>query len=112
MKLPGVFDMKVLDNGTVALTQRPSEHMTGDELAARLFAEQGYLVLAGNELKKIGDLVIGADSKFGWSATPVRIVAISNIREFMEQDRLATRIFGGISSETEHRYFYRVEALD
>lgn len=122
LKLPGVFTPSVADDGsvilkrdegsTVAIKPLP-EQMTGDELASRLFAEQGYLVIAASKPLDIGSLLPPS-----WCidnrphSCPLRIVALSSQQEFRSQRALAEKLDPGALCTVDHPYFYRVEAAD
>jgi hypothetical protein len=94
--------------------------MTGDELAARLYAEQGYLVIESPPWRPhaIGDLILIAESPASngdrFVRIPLVVVAHSNIEEYKKQDDLATSLVGEESSGEfyPNATYYRVEAAD
>lgn len=92
--------------------------MTSDELAAELYARQGYLVISRDEPAKIGEQLGGgiAHEHDGHIASraniPIVVSAISNRSEFCAQQSLADGIDGMVSSGGHGPYYYRVEAMD
>ena len=86
--------------------------MTGDDLAERLFAEQGYFVASLQLRPEIGQIVKPLDYPPG-AKIPLRIVAESTLEEWLSQCERA-RSFGWEYSPEDRWFpnFYRVEAAD
>ena len=87
--------------------------MSGDELAAAIYAKQGYLVLASADPLKIGQVT---DSE-GHCSAPLIVKANSNYTEYSEQASLESLLRLGVprkstARKSYERYFYRVEAAD
>ena len=100
-------------------TEHATEHatMTGDELAAALYAEQGYLVASRPKPHMIGDVGPAYAHGLGKMQTVIRIIAQSDYEEFNRQRRLATKILGHPAPgddaiPDDGMYFYRIEAVD
>lgn len=93
--------------------------MTGDELAARLYAERGYLVMSSELELPLGDICEEAELVRDRERmrTMLRIVGQSNPAEYHQQQLRAAEICEehGISANRMpclDPYFYRVEAAD
>jgi hypothetical protein len=87
--------------------------MNGDDLAAQLFAQQGYLVLGSTRALSIGS--IQTADKGAPMSTPLRVIAKSTKTEWNKQGRLASRISGGefgMRPGCPAAFYYRVEAVD
>ncbi len=83
--------------------------MSGDELAAAVYAERGYLVVGANAPLALGDVRFAR----AWDvSTPLRITAISNRQEFEQCERVAQRLVGYSFKAGDAPYYYRVEAAD
>lgn len=86
--------------------------MTGDELAAALYAEQGYMVLWSLKPLTIGSLT---DSE-GDSTAVLRILGEATKEEYLKQSRRAKELAPHIAGMPHGRdllaHFYRVEAAD
>lgn len=88
--------------------------MTGDELAAALYAEQGYLTLGTTAPLAIGEIT--TETSYG-GGIPLRVIAKSNKAEHRRQDRTSVRLglVEPVSNESDYfpfLYYYRVEAAD
>lgn len=84
--------------------------MTGDELVAALYAEQGYLCCHTRTAFAIGE--IGPHERLD---TPMRVVGPSTRDEVLKQRRLAKRIAPDAQWADKGDvgpYFYRLEACD
>lgn len=89
--------------------------MTGDELAAALYAEQGFMVIESSCEEKIGDIV--KCSNLYEVNTPLIIAGLATREEFMRQAALAFALAGnpekvGDIPEPGNHHYYRVEAAD
>lgn len=85
--------------------------MTGDELAARLYAEQGYLVVSHDQEWPIEHVF--APRGYPRCGIPMRIIGPSNRQECESQCERAAKLFGSpLPPPRTHKYFYRVEAAD
>ena len=84
--------------------------MTGDELAAALYAEQGYMVLWSREPLEIGSIT---DSE-GDCTAMLRIVRETNVDEYVKQSKRARELEPSIAGPLRdyHAHYYHVEALD
>lgn len=124
MKLPGVFELSSVgedgsvtfksdEGATVVMKPLPEEQITGDEMAARLFAEQGYLAIASNMQVPIG-FIIRPEQCIDTvpHSTPLRVVSESSREEFEAQRRLSERLWPGSTTPRNGDYFYRTEAAD
>jgi hypothetical protein len=92
----------------------PTKQMTGDELAAQLFTEQGYLVLFCDRQLELGDIVRDNSQESDPATTPVRVIGESSRAEYWKQFRRANVLLGRPDRPLalEQVYFYRVEAAD
>lgn len=85
--------------------------MTENDLAAELYARQGYLVMGQNVPDPIGfeDRSDAHGTTFAY-----RIVATSNYQEWLAQTRLAHELNPDIAAygDAPCNFYYRVEALD
>ena len=86
--------------------------MTGDELAAALYAEQGYLVLSYYQEQEIGSI----HKRFTHGGIevvpiPIRLISKSSIMEFDRQQDTKARM-GARRDKPLGHHFYRVEAAD
>jgi len=92
--------------------------ISGDELAARLFAEQGYLVMGFEEPVPLGTILFDrkehkAPGIHGKCTAALRIVAHSSRDELESQYRLAQGLLGlGEAQDATVTHFYRAEAAD
>lgn len=91
--------------------------MSGEELAAALYAEQGYVVLAVNRHCRIGEILPGTtECDTGKPmTTPLRIIGPSSEMEYRTQIATADRLIGQSTREVvilDLRCFYRVVAAD
>ena len=90
--------------------------MTGDELAAALYAEQGYMALAQNQARKHGEII--PPGTCGWEdapiTTPLRVIGDSNRDEWGSQKPIIARALGLQCGPVRGNapYYYRVEAAD
>ena len=87
--------------------------MSGDELAAALYAEQGYLVMYSKHPRTIGS--IDTDSgAVKQGLRPLRIIGPSSSAEYKAQTLRASEIAPELASPGGFSwpYFYRVEAAD
>lgn len=86
--------------------------MTGDELAAALYVEQGYMILWSREPLRIGSLT---DSQ-GDSTAMLRILRETTVDEYVKQSKrareLAPEIAGPLRGYELNAHYYRVEACD
>lgn len=90
-------------------------NMTGDELAARLYSDQGYLVVAGTSPRAIGDILKenSAHPERSLCNTPLRVVALSCHDELERQVALVQSYGLTVGPPVPaFRYYYRVEAAD
>jgi hypothetical protein len=87
--------------------------MTGDELAAALYAEQGYLVIGAFDECPIGKINQATSMTTGDCATPMRIVAVSTRDEFIKQRKIVSRLTGITGTGwAGFSHYYRIEAAD
>ncbi len=88
--------------------------MTGDELAAAVYAVQGFLVMESNTPEELG-AVVKCSNLIGVK-TPLRVTGPSNQKEFLAQAKLGYRLaqspLVGIEWEPGNFKYYRVEAAD
>jgi len=89
---------------------------TPDELAGALFAQQGYLVLAGLSPIPIGQIVPVKNGATLDTAsvmdTRVRIVAPSSYEEWRAQCLLSHSLLGYVEQIDRYPYYHRVEACE
>ncbi len=89
--------------------------MTGDELAARVFTEQGFYVLPSDRVRTLGEICLKESREPVLSIPvdlPFRVIGFSNKQESDGQRILISRILGEELPFSKKRYFYRVEAAD
>jgi len=88
--------------------------MTGDELAARLYAEQGYLLVGTVLQLGIGEIIPHkAQSPNDVVNTPLRVVGRATRTQYILQDQLAQRLAGlEYHPDRDFDNYYRVEAAD
>jgi len=84
------------------------EVMTGDELAARLYAEQGYLVIGSEHPMALGEAY--GPTRPDRPQHPIVPVAISNERSWEQQNELIRRIYGDIPA-ARYPFYYCVEGV-
>jgi hypothetical protein len=88
--------------------------VTADELAAEIYRQQGYLVIATQEPRSIGEKIVGMPRSNACEGTCVTaalyIVAQSDEKEFARQNDIARSIVGEIMPLWLGRHFYRVES--
>lgn len=100
-----------------------SEQLSASDIAAALYAKQGYLVIGATHLRTIGQLIrtikhLNFDTmKNEEVIMPMRVIAESNRAEFQAQVALVVELKGWDLSEYKANiayatHFYRVEALD
>src|SRR6185312_1664818 len=69
--------------------------ISGDELAARLFAEQGYLTFASKRNIKVGEITYeGTSVLTSLISAPLRVVAVSSREEHTKQVNRMREILG------------------
>lgn len=70
--------------------------MTGDELAEKLYAEQGYVILGSHDPHEIGDITYEGCPTPGTTLgkAPLRVVATASLQQLDHQAQLALRIVG------------------
>lgn len=92
------------------------EQLTGDQLAARLFAEQGYFVMYSDYPLRIEAITTEDEYVMGREPVrlPFRIVGQSNREEYTDQRRRTSEITGYALDPfpSDAHYFYRCEAAD
>lgn len=99
------------DRDTALAAQSLSE-----ELAARVYSEQGYLVISTNRPYWIGEILYERNNE-NWRTKltiPLRVIGVSNESE-MEKQTARFLELAGINDKYVHcafRHFYRVEAAD
>ncbi len=87
--------------------------MSGDELAAKVYAERGYLVMATNR-----EVVIGTAQPHMRGANGVSIIPLVKSKtteaDYLEQLRRVRELDSGIPTDIEWlaKHYYRVEAAD
>ena len=111
-KSPAVPPSGEVTEGAASAIAAP---ISGDELAARLFAEQGYLVHPFLGPRKIGEVFrSGPVSPDDLTVrTPFRIVGKATKEELLSQRKLALKWrVHGIALNTQGTHFYRVVAAD
>lgn len=89
--------------------------MTGDEVAAAVYAERGFVVLGSNYPMPIGYLTRdnSTHKAFNRAQAPLKVIAESNLDEFLEQCECIERLLGISPNRVfPWTYFYRVEAAD
>lgn len=87
--------------------------VTGEELAARLNAEQGYLVAADERLLSVGFIILPEDHQC--TGIPIRVVGPATEKEYRDQAALANKIAPNLAAGppfTKWPHYYRVEATD
>lgn len=95
-----------------------AEPIQATELAAQLYAKQGYLVIGATRSYTIGEFVpriIAHVTKHAneWEHLPLRVIGESNADEFEAQCILAAQIKGDPRGGYHFaKFFYRVEAVD
>jgi hypothetical protein len=84
----------------------------GDDLAARIVAERGYLVLVSTTPLRIGQLT---DSS-GHCEAPLIVVGPATADDYYAQGKLAADLSGDASKAVHPKslklYFYKVNAAD
>jgi hypothetical protein len=87
--------------------------VSGDDLAAALYAEQGAHFVATDQELPSGHIV-SCDGGGYPMTTPLRIVALGTQEDFDRQHDLSVKITGDDDSRGYRRrkYVYRVEAAD
>ena len=96
--------------------ERPA--ITGDELAAALYAEQGYFVASSFMPRKIGDIDIdNSHHPTKRVSATMRVVGDATEKEWISQWNMAHELAPDITGDEYVRspwelYFYRVEACD
>lgn len=68
--------------------------MSGDELASALYAEQGFVVIAGPHPVAIGTVVRGYPTALGALHTPLRVIGDATAQDFRTQRAIAARVCG------------------
>ena len=92
--------------------------MTGDELAAALYTEQGYLITGSRFPAELGSILNKSRFGFGESlpfTVPLKVVGTATYDQWKNQVKTMRRIgiAAGIRSDHVPRpYYYRVEAAD
>lgn len=90
--------------------------MTGDELAAAVYAEQGFLILGSTEPRKMGEIRRESVHESWRTAvsTPMRIVGVSTEQEMRRQTERYIQLSGAHDHYQKNAYthYYRVEAAD
>lgn len=87
--------------------------MTGDQLAAALYAEQGYLIMQSPTPKQIGDIIDAVRTNHGAITPPVRITALATSDEWHSQQERAAKLGANIDGFVlPCATYYRVEACD
>ncbi len=92
-----------------------SPAMSGDELAAVLFAERGYVVAATFSAYGIGEIINDTIVKVGGgspAATPLRVTGPSTEQEALEQAVRMAELLGVPAKPARRPFYYRVEAAD
>ncbi len=85
--------------------------MTGDELAALVFAEQGYFVMAAKRDHPVGTII--DPGRHGEHGMPMVIVGPSNRKEYLQQLEIGRRISPStVGHAGNWPIYYRVEAAD
>ncbi len=91
-----------------------SRTISGDDLAAKLYTRQGFLVFGTYGTFLRGEIIRKAhvDGTDG-TRVPLRIIGPSTLAEFLEQGKVASAITGiPDTGRTSCTRFYRVEAAD
>jgi hypothetical protein len=92
--------------------------MSGEELAAALYAEQGYVVTTGDRPWKVGEISTRPYFRGmrGVLGVPLRVVAESNVEEYNRQIQLANRLAPDMGPAQQRLeppvLYYRCEAAD
>jgi len=90
--------------------------VTGDDIAAQLKQEQGYLVYGAYTKKEIGEII--PPERHGDHSIPVRIVKVSTVAALVKQTNRVHEIAPELqkrkiqSSDVRWPFIYEVEAID
>lgn len=87
--------------------------MTGDELAAALYVEHGFISMATVEPLHVGEIWLGHAAR--QAGVPLRVIGRSSSTEYANQARRAGIIAPDLALGEPpqlYPYYYRVEAAD
>ncbi len=88
--------------------------MTPDELAAALFAEHGWLIMAIDTPLEVGQICRALSFNRQFVKTPLRVTGLANKRDLKKQRRLQEALSPSESNLPWHPgpYFYYLEPTD